>query len=242
VAELLSPKDHPIGTRRLCLDTGYYETFNRPNVTLVDVKADPIERIVETGIKTRDHLYELDLIVFALGFHAFSGAIERANIRNEKGASPTDHWNRGPRTLLGLMTSGFPNLFIVTGPGSPSVLANMVLMNEHHIDWIAEAIAYLDQHGLAAIEPTEEAQDAWTQHVADAAKPLLRVKVKNYMVHVNADDGSHVFMPYVGGLADYVARSSAVAAKGYEGFALTPAQAEGSPIRQAVGATQETQS
>ncbi|MDB5445175.1 MAG: cyclohexanone monooxygenase [Phenylobacterium sp.] len=219
VAELLAPRDHPIGTRRLCLDIGYYETFNRPNVTLVDISRDPIERITETGIKTRAASYDLDLIVFALGFHAFSGAIDRANIRNEHGKSPTDHWDRGPRTMLGLMTAGFPNLFIVTGPGSPSVLVNMVLMNEYHIDWIADCIAYMREKGFATIEPTEDAQDAWTGHVAEAARPLLRVRVKNYMVHVNAD-GSHVFMPYVGGLAAYVERANQAVASGYEGFAL----------------------
>lgn len=219
VAEKLAPKDHPIGTRRLCLDTGYYETFNRPNVTLVDVSADPIERITATGIQTRQTSYDLDFIVFALGFHAFTGAIDRANIRNEQGRSPTDHWDRGPKTMLGLMTTGFPNLFILTGPGSPSVLANMVLMNEHHVDWVADCLVYMRDGGFDTIEPTAEAQDAWTAHVAEAAGSLLRVQVNNYMVHVN-DDGSRVFMPYIGGLSNYVSRSSGVASANYEGLIL----------------------
>lgn len=230
-AEALCPKDHPIGTRRLCLDTDYYETFNRDNVTLVDVSADPIERITAKGVKTRDHEYELDLIVFALGFHAFTGALDRAGIRNEQGRSPTDHWDRGPKTMLGLMTSGFPNLFILTGPGSPSVLANMVLMNEHHVDWVADALSYMRERGFDTIEPTLEAQDAWTRQVAEAAGSLLRVQVNNYMVHVN-DDGSRVFMPYVGGLSAYVNYASRETDNNYPGFTLKEIISKSSDVRE----------
>jgi cation diffusion facilitator CzcD-associated flavoprotein CzcO len=219
LADKLCPS-YPIGTRRLALDTGYYETYNRPDVTLVDVKADPIVEITETGIRTRCAHYELDLIVFALGFRAFTGSLDAAGIRNERGKMPSDGWSRGPRTLLGLMSAGFPNLFLPTGPGSPSVLANLFVQNEFEIDWIGDCIAYLDAHGAATIEPTSTAQDAWTAHVAEVASRLLRRQVNNYMVHVNADDGSRVFIPYVGGFDRYVATARDIAARGYEGFLL----------------------
>ena len=136
-------------------------------------REDPIERITATGIKTQSAHYELDLIVFALGFHAFTGALDGANIRNEQGQQPSDLWKRGPRTLLGVMTRGFPNLFIVTAPGSPSVLANMSVQNEYHIDWIADCIAYMDQQGTKTIEPTAAAQDAWTH----GNKSVLYIRV-----------------------------------------------------------------
>jgi cation diffusion facilitator CzcD-associated flavoprotein CzcO len=219
LAEKLSPRAYPIGTRRLALDTGYYETFNRDNVQLVDLRDDPVIEVTESGVRTAGSHHEFDLLVFALGFHAFTGAIDAANIRNGLGRGPTDSWGRGPRTALGLMTPSFPNLFFPTGAGSPSVLANLFLNNECCIDWIADAIAYLDRHGYATIEATEEAADRWQAHVAEVAAPLLRLRVDNYMVHVNAD-GTRVFMPYVGGLGRFAERAQAIAAAGYEGFAL----------------------
>jgi cation diffusion facilitator CzcD-associated flavoprotein CzcO len=220
VAERLCPTDHPIGSRRLCVDTNYYDTYNRPNVTLVDIGADPIERITPTGIQTAGGHYAVDLIVFAIGFHAFRGAMDQVDIRNERGESPTQHWNRGPRTLLGLMTTGFPNFFFLTGPGSPSVLANMVILNEEHANWVGDLIAYMDENGLDLVEPEPDAQLRWAESVAEAASKLLRLGVKNYMVHVNQDDGSRVFIPYVGGLDRYLAICREVAAKHYEGFAF----------------------
>ena len=219
-AETLSPRDHPIGSRRLCLDDGYYATFNRPNVTLVDVAKDPIERITQTGIATRDRSFEVDLIVFALGFRAFTGAWERIDIRNAAGETPTQGWARGPQTLLGLMTAGFPNFFFLTGPGSPSVLANLFLMNEYHVDWIADCIRHMDDSGLRTIEPTRDAQERWTAHVAEVAAPTLRLRTVNYMVHRNPDDGSAAFIPYIGGFKRYADQADAIAARGYEGFAF----------------------
>ncbi len=220
VAEKLCPHDHPIGTRRLVVDTGYYATFNRDNVTLVDIRTHPIRRITETGIETADGTHhELDLIIFALGFNAFTAPLRNAGIVNEHGERPGDSWQHGPRTLLGMTTAGFPNLFFPTGPGSPSVLANMVLENEWTMDWIADCIAYLDRHGFATIEPTVAAQDEWTAHVAEVAEPLLRRQVDNYMVHVN-EDNSRVFIPYVGGMNRFVDRAEAIAADGYRGFRL----------------------
>ncbi len=217
-AERLCPYDHPIGSRRLCVDTGYYQTYNRNNVTLVDIGNDPIRRITETGIQTNSTHHDIDLIVFAIGFHAFRGALDQVDIRNEHGETPTANWHRGPRTLLGLMTSGFPNLFLLTGPGSPSVLANMVLMNEEHVNFTAALIAHMNANGFTTVEPEPAAEAAWGETVAEAASKLLRLGVKNYMVHVNADDGSRVFMPYVGGLDRYTEICRAVAENGYQGF------------------------
>jgi cation diffusion facilitator CzcD-associated flavoprotein CzcO len=219
-AEKLCPTDHPIGSRRLCVDTNYYATYNRANVTLVDIGADPIERITETGIKTAGAHYPVDLIVFALGFNAFRGALDQVDIRNERDETPTEHWDRGPRTYLGLMTGGFPNLFLLTGPGSPSVLANMIIMNEEHVNFVADLIAHMDATGLDMVEPEPDAQRRWAATVAEAASKLLRLGVKNYMVHVNPDDGSRVFMPYVGGLDRYLQICRDVVANGYEGFAF----------------------
>ncbi len=228
LAEKLSPRDHPIGSRRLCLDIGYYETFNRPNVTLVDVKDDPIERITTTGIATRERSFDVDLIVFALGFHPFTGAWDRIDIRNEKGERPTDHWQQGPKTLLGLMTTGFPNIFFLTGPGSPSVLANLFLMNEYHVDYVGELIAHMDRNGYRAVEPTEAAQERWGEHVAEVAAPTLRLQTINYMVHRNPD-GSGVFIPYIGGFGRYAKQADEIAAKGYEGFVFAQAAPTATP-------------
>jgi cation diffusion facilitator CzcD-associated flavoprotein CzcO len=218
VAEALCPFDHAFGTRRVCMDMGYYETFNRSNVSLVNLRKEPIVCLTEKGIQTDAKHYEMDLIVFALGFHAFTGAIDAAQIRNHLGASPTDHWKRGPRTALGLMTNGFPNLFLVTGPGSPSVLSNMAIGNEFHIDWIADCIAYLDREGFSSIEPGKELVTSWSEEVALVAKQLLRRQVRNYMVHINDDDGSRVFIPYAGGLDRYAAHATDIARDGYRGF------------------------
>jgi cation diffusion facilitator CzcD-associated flavoprotein CzcO len=226
VAEKLCPDDHPICSRRLILDIGYYETFNRRNVRLVDVRAHPIERITETAIQTADGAqYEVDLIIFALGFDAFTGALNKANIRNEKGETPADRWRRGPRTLLGITATGFPNLFMPTGAGSPSLLGNPPLQNEFQIDWIADCIAYMAQRNLIAIEPSEEAEAAWTDHVAEISKKLLRLQVNNYMVHGN-EDGSRVYLPYGGGLSPYIRSAREVAAKGYEGYRFTERRTE----------------
>ncbi|MCW2747294.1 MAG: cyclohexanone monooxygenase [Nocardioidaceae bacterium] len=219
VAQLLMPTDYPIGSRRLCVDTDYYKTFNRKNVELVNIKGNEIDHITEQGIVTADgNEYQVDLIVFALGFNAFTGALDNTNIRNEKGEQPSDIWNRGPRTYLGLQTVGFPNLFVITGPGSPSVLANMIVSNVQHINFAGELLTYMRDRGFNRVEPTLEAQDAWTEHVAEVSSKLLRLNVENYMVHVNRDDGSRVFQPYVGGMHTFVAKCDEVIANDFEGF------------------------
>ncbi len=221
VAAKLLPDAYPIGVRRMCVDTGYYETFNRDNVTLVSLRDEPIERLTATGIQTRDRHVELDVIVFAIGFEAFTGALDVADLRNEEDERPQDGWRRGPRTYFGLMTGGFPNLFLITGPGSPSVLANMNAANVQHLDFVAELIAHADARGARRVEPREEAIEAWTAQSAAAAANLIRRQVDNYMVHVNRDDGSRVFIPYAGGFGDYVTRIAAEAASGYPGLCFS---------------------
>lgn len=221
-ADVLLPTEYPIGSRRLCVDTGYYEAYNRDNVEIVNLKTDPVERITPRGVLTRSgREHELDLIVFALGFDAFTGALAGANIRNEKGQSPTDLWSRGPRTYLGLMTHGFPNLFLLTGAGSPSVLANMILGNMQHVDFVTDLIAHMDAHGFHEVDATIDAEDDWGREVEAAASDLIRLEVDNYMVHVNVDDGSRVFIPYAGGFHRYVAHCERVVAEGYTGFAFS---------------------
>ncbi|HUZ13873.1 MAG TPA: NAD(P)/FAD-dependent oxidoreductase [Caulobacteraceae bacterium] len=223
VAELLVPKSYPIATKRLCVDTGYYATFNRDNVTLVDVSAAPIEEITPTGLRTARAAYDVDAIVFAIGFDAMTGALARIDIRGRGGAALKDAWAAGPRTYLGLMVAGFPNLFIVTGPGSPSVLANMALAIEQHVDWIAACIGDLTRRQLAAIEPTEAAQDAWVAHVNEVAETTLFPLANSWYLGANIPGKPRVFMPYIGGLGVYREKCAEVAANGYEGFQLTSA-------------------
>jgi cation diffusion facilitator CzcD-associated flavoprotein CzcO len=218
LAEVLCPR-YPIGTRRLILDTGYYGIFNQDNVTLVNLASDPLVEVTASGVRTRSNLYELDVIVCALGFNAFSGALIEAGIANHDGVTFAETWAEGPRTILGLMSSQFPNLFLPTGAGSPSVLVNMILLNEFHIDWIADCICYLEQRGHSTIVPTRDGEELWTAEVAEASARLLRRQVDNYMVHVN-QNGSRIFMPYAGGLDRYVPRALQVAESGYSGFRL----------------------
>ncbi len=223
VAALLAPKDHPIGTKRLCLDTNYYETYNRNNVSLVDVRSDPIEAITETGIRTQATEYgPFDAIVFATGFDAMTGALREIDIRVQGGPALADEWTAGPRTYLGLMVAGFPNMFVVTGPGSPSVKTQMILAIEQHTDWIADCLAYMRERGYGRIEPAHESQEAWVQHVNEVADGTLYPLANSWYVGANIPGKPRVFMPYVGGFAGYKRRCDAVAANGYEGFALSP--------------------
>jgi len=221
VAEKLIPKDYPFGTKRLCVDTGYYEMFNRDNVTLVDISQAPIVTLTPTGLKTADADYEFDSLVFAIGFDAMTGALGRIDIRGRGGRSLKDKWSDGPRTYLGLMTAGFPNLFMVTGPGSPSVLSNMVVSIEQHVDWITDCIDYLNGRQLGAIEATGEAEDAWVAHVNEVADTTLYPLAKSWYLGANVPGKPRVFMPYVGGVGPYREKCDEVAARGYEGFALS---------------------
>ena len=168
IAELLSPTT-VAGCKRLCVDTGYYATYNRANVALVDITATPISQVTADGLKAGNFFFELDSIVLATGFDAMTGALLKVEFRGRDGVSLQDKWASGPRTHLGLLTAGFPNLFMVTGPGSPSVLTNMLPSIEQHVEWISGCIGYMNERGLVRIEPTQEAEDAWVDHANDLA-------------------------------------------------------------------------
>jgi len=216
VARLLSP-GQIIGCKRLCVDTGYYATFNRPNVRLVDISASGIDEIMPQGVRVNGASHELDALVFATGFDAMTGTLLRIDIRGRDGKTLQDAWRAGPRTYLGLSVAGFPNLFLITGPGSPSVLTNMIVSIEQHVNWIADCIAYLGQHGRATIEARPAAQEAWVEHVGTVADRTLYPMCNSWYVGANIPGKKRVFMPLLG-FPDYVRKCDEVVAKGYEGF------------------------
>ncbi len=220
-AELLSPRDHPYGSKRPPIDTDYYETYNRDNVSLVDLKKAPIVEITAKGVRTEGALYELDAIVFATGFDAMTGTLLRMDIRGVNGLTLAEKWKAGPCTYLGLQVAGFPNLFTITGPGSPSVLTNMPVAIEQHVEWISNCIEYMRSEGYSRIEATTDAEEAWVEHVNAAAKMTLFYEAKSWYVGANIPGKTQVFMPYVGGMIDYSERCNEVAGKGYEGFELS---------------------
>ena len=232
-AELLCPDDHPIGTKRLVLDTGYYETYNRDNVALVNARKAPIREITPHGLRTTEAAYELDAIVFATGFDAMTGALKEIDVRTTDGRSLTADWAQGPHTMLGIMCAGFPNLFIITGPGSPGVKSQMILSCEQHVDWIVDCLAYMAANGFGAVEPTEEAQAAWTRHVGDVANATLYPLANSWYMGANIPGKHRVFMPYVGGVHTYKRKCDEIAAKGYEGFTMTSATAARSAMASA---------
>jgi cation diffusion facilitator CzcD-associated flavoprotein CzcO len=220
-AARLSDIDHPYAGKRPPIDTNYFEAFNRDNVTLVDVKAEPITAITPSGVRTGAADYPLDTIVFATGFDAMTGPMLRIDVRGRDGLTLKQAWEAGPRTYLGLQVAGFPNLFTVTGPGSPSVLCNMPVAIEQHVEWITDCINYMRRAGFAQIEAKPEAADAWVAQVNDAAAAtLLPTVAHSWYLGANVPGKPRVFMPYAGGLARYRAICADVAAKGYEGFAL----------------------
>jgi cyclohexanone monooxygenase len=221
IAEMLCPKDHPIGTKRLCVDTGYYETFNRSNVALVDLKATPIEEVAPDGIRTCAQKIGLDCIVLATGFDAMTGALARIDVRGKYGQLLAEEWKYGARAYLGLAVAGFPNMFIITGPGSPSVLANMILACEQHIDWIADCIRYMTSHSLDTVEATVEAQELWVERVIESADRTLYPKANSWYLGANVPGKPRVFMPFVDGFGVYGKICARIAAGGYEGFELT---------------------
>lgn len=221
VAEKLVPKAFPIMTKRLCVDTGYYQTFNLPHVELVDLNDEPIEAITPEGVRTARRTYPADSLVYAIGFDAMTGALGRIDIRGRGGARLIDEWAEGPRTYLGLMIAGFPNLFIVTGPGSPSVLCNMAVAIEQHVEWISDCVAHLAERQIGAIEATAEAQTAWVATVNEVADATLFPLANSWYMGANIPGKPRVFMPYIGGFATYRGTCEAVAANGYEGFVLS---------------------
>jgi len=220
VAEALCPTNHYVGTKRACLDTNYYETYNLPHVQLVDLRQDPITTITETGIDTAGEPFEFDAIVFATGFDAMTGAIVGVDITGRDGVTLEDKWAAGPVTYLGLMASGFPNLFMITGPGSPSVLSNMMVSIEQHVDWIADALEHLRTHDLETIEPTELAETEWVAHGNEFASLTLMPTANSWYMGANVPGKPQVFLPYPGGVDRYRAACDEVVDRGYLGFAL----------------------
>ena len=220
VAELLCP-ENVFGCKRLCVDINYWQTYNRPNVTLVDVSDEPIECLTPKGLRARDAEFEFDAIIFATGFDAMTGALLRIDIRGLKGKKLVDKWAEGPKTYLGLSIAEFPNLFTVTGPGSPSVLTNMLPSIEQHVDWIANCIAYMRQNGFERIASEPAAEAGWVEHVRETAGLSLRANCSSWYVGANIPGKPRVFMPYMGGYPAYLEKCADVVAKGYEGFALS---------------------
>ena len=229
-AELLAPTNHPIGTKRICVDTNYYQAYNRENVHLIDVRSAPIEEITPDGLITGGVEYKLDVIVFATGFDAMTGALTSVDIRGRDGKALKDKWEAGPRTYLGLMTAGFPNLFMITGPGSPSVLSNMMVSIEQHVDWITDCLTWMNSRQLDCMEATLSAEDAWVEHVNKVAYTTLYPSANSWYMGANIEGKPRVFMPYIGGVGTYRRECEDVAAKGYEGFQLD------GPARQAAAA------
>lgn len=220
IADLLVPSDHAIGAKRIVTDSGYYETFNRDNVELVNLKTAPIVGMTETGIDTTTAHYDLDVIVLATGFDAMTGSLDKLQIVGRNGRSLKQEWAEGPRTYLGLGIVGFPNFFNLTGPGSPSVLANMVLHSELHVDWVADAIAHLDAHGAAGIEGTPEAVDDWVDECRTRAEASLLNTANSWYLGANIPGRPRVFMPFLGGFSAYREIITEVATSGYKGFAI----------------------
>ncbi len=223
VAELLAPKDHPIGTKRLCLDTNYYETYNRDNVTLVNARAAPIEEITSAGLRTSEAGYEFDALVFATGFDAMTGALAEIDVRLKSGETLQEKWSAGPRTYLGMLVAGFPNMFLITGPGSPGVKSQMILAIEQHTDWIVECLKHMRANGLNRVEADLTAETAWVEHVNEIADKTLYPLANSWYIGANIPGKPRVFMPYVGGFHVYKKRCDAVARSGYEGLKLTRA-------------------
>jgi len=221
-AELLCPRDDlPFGTKRLCVDTNYYQTFNRDNVSLVDVKADPLVEVTPGGLRTQSgQEYPLDVIVFATGFDAMTGALNSIDVRGVGGQALRDKWEHGPRTYLGLAVAGFPNMFILAGPGSPSVLSNMVHSIELHVNWLTRCLEASRAKGVRRIEAQQVAEDEWVQHVNEVADRTLYPTANSWYMGSNMPGKPRVFMPYVAGVPAYRKIVNEVAAGGYKGFEM----------------------
>jgi cyclohexanone monooxygenase len=223
-AKLLQPNSHPIGTKRICIDTDYFATFNRSNVTLVDIKSNPIEEITAHAVRAGAKDYEVDALVLATGFDAMTGSVARIDIRGRNGQTLNEKWAEGPKTYLGLMSAGFPNLFIITGPGSPSVLSNMIVSIEQHVDWISDCVATMRAQCLETMEASTDAEDKWVAHVNAVAYTTLYPQANSWYMGANVPGKPRIFMPYIGGVGPYRKICDKVAAKGYEGFVMTGAE------------------
>jgi cyclohexanone monooxygenase len=218
IAAALTPSGYPIATRRLCIDTGYYETYNQSHVTLVDLLRDPLTQVTQTGLETATQRYEIDTIVLATGFDAITGALTRMDIRGTDGRLLRQKWSERISSYLGLMVHGFPNLFTVTGPLSPSVLSNMMVSLEHHVEWITDCIASLEDRGLTRIEPTAQAEADWGEHVNEVANGTLFPLANSWYMGANVPGKSRQILPYIGGVGEYRRRTMEIAADNYRGF------------------------
>ena len=217
-AELLAPKTYPIGTKRICIDSGYFQTYNRENVDLVDISEKPIQRITREGLIVNGREFEFDSIVFATGFDAMTGTLFNVDIRGRNDLALKEKWYAGPRTYLGLMSEAFPNLFMITGPGSPSVKSNMLVSIEQHVDFVTESIIYMREHGLELMEPDVAAEDDWVDHVQEAANKTLFPRANSWYMGANIPGKPRLFMPYIGGVGTYRRICEEVVADNYKGF------------------------
>jgi cation diffusion facilitator CzcD-associated flavoprotein CzcO len=223
VAAVLTPTNHGFGTRRVPLESGYYEVYNQSNVRVVDIRETPIERITENGIQTGDERHEFDLIVYATGFDAITGAFDRIDIRGAGGQRLKDKWAQGPRTYLGLQIAGFPNLFTLVGPHNAATFCNIPRCIEQNVEWVSALLEHMRARGLTRVEATGDAEAAWTDHVHETAQRLLLTQVDSWMMGININvpgRRTRTFMAYAGGAPAYRKRCDEVAANGYEGFLL----------------------
>ena len=217
-AEILCPRSYPIGTKRICIDTGYFETYNRENVKLVDISKKPIQRLVADGIIVDDQLYAFDSIIFATGFDAMTGSIFNVDIKGRGGLALKEKWNAGPKTYLGLMSASFPNLFMITGPGSPSVKSNMIMSIEQHVDLVIETLLSMRRKGLLVVEPELEAENKWVDHVQEVANKTLFPQANSWYMGANIPGKPRLFMPYIGGVGAYREICEEIVANNYRGF------------------------
>ena len=217
-AEILCPRSYPIGTKRICIDTGYFETYNRENVKLVDISKKPIQRLVTDGIIVDDQLYAFDSIIFATGFDAMTGSIFNVDIKGRGGLALKEKWNAGPKTYLGLMSASFPNLFMITGPGSPSVKSNMIMSIEQHVDLVIETLLSMRRKGLSVVEPELEAENKWVDHVQEVANKTLFPQANSWYMGANIPGKPRLFMPYIGGVGAYREICEEIVANNYRGF------------------------
>lgn len=220
VAEKLLPR-FPVATKRMCVDTNYYATYNKPNVELIDIKQTPIERITATGVQVGGREVPLDVLVLATGFDAVTGAVLRMDIRGHNGLRLADKWQEGPKMYLGLMTHGFPNLFTITGAGSPSIVSSMIISIEQHVEYIADLLAYMARRGLTHVEAEQQAEEQWAQHVTDVADGTLYPGTASLYVGANIPGKPRVMLPYLGGVGPYRQKCDEIAAADYVGFALS---------------------
>lgn len=218
IADLLARQDYPIGTKRICADSHYFETYNLEHVQLVDVREAPVEKLTAAGLRQGGKDYAFDAIVFATGFDAMTGTLDQIDIRGREGRQLKAEWEAGPKTYLGMMSAGFPNLFMVTGPQSPSVLSNMIVSIEQHVDWMSDCIAHMEKSGYEAIEAEPDAQEEWIAHSTEVAYQTLYPKAASWYMGANIPGKPRVFLPYIGGVGRYRAKCDDIAKSGYPGF------------------------